>query len=293
MWANSLRKEESLRREYAAVTATATQSKRDAQEAFRKEFISPTGFTFIMNLPFSRRNHQTPKTNIAFLDSRIPHVFPLGMGRVVKKKIWVNPMRLMNSKEWAGKKFHEREAKRTKTTKHTESDGWSAKYHSFSWMVREEGGDPSSFAACVNYVTAAAVLQKKGVLFKGRPWSRWHAMKKRVEWLWVEEEFRGDLSRIWESAIEEETASIQGQEQRAIADGQPNPAPLMDKVRNKLPVTDPEDPEPPVTPIKPAAKPKATAKAKAKGKPENLAKNRLPVLVARPRTKSSKGIGNS
>ena len=66
MWANSLRKEESLRREYAAVTATATQSKRDAQEAFRKEFISPTGFTFIMNLPFSRRSHQTPKNKYGF-----------------------------------------------------------------------------------------------------------------------------------------------------------------------------------------------------------------------------------
>ena len=105
--------------------------------------------------------------------------------------------------DWAAEKFEKENTKRRKMEKQSDVQGWTAKYKSFAWIVREEGGDPASFQASLNYCTAAALFQRKGMLWKGRPWSRFNTMKKRVEWLYVEEMYSGSYEKMYEEVLEE------------------------------------------------------------------------------------------
>ena len=119
----------------------------------------------------------------------------------------------------------ERSSKRQKISRKTESDGFTGRYQSFSRMVKDEGGDAAAFAAVCNYVTCAALFAKRKLSFRGKPWAKWHSMKKQVEWLVIEEEFRGDVSTLWEQVASEEASVPASSSGLPLPASSPTPAP--------------------------------------------------------------------
>lgn len=74
-------------------------------------------------------------------------------------------------RSWAARRFKEESSKREKRTISRESEGWSAKYKSVSWMIREEGADIAAAVAVMNYIGCAAMFQQKGIKLSRDGWN--------------------------------------------------------------------------------------------------------------------------
>ena len=73
-------------------------------------------------------------------------------------------------------------------------------YKSFSWIVREEGGDAAAWVAGRNYIIACAALTRKKIFHNGRlPWALNNSMTKRVDWLYVEVPYRTSMLQTFET----------------------------------------------------------------------------------------------
>ena len=112
--------------------------------------------------------------------------------------------------DWAKQRFEESEKKRVKTKSLNEIESWTAQYLPFGRLWEKEGKDAAGFQAIVSYVSAAALMEKQGVRFKGFRWSKYHSMTNRVRWLWVEEEFRSEMQKTWKCVITEFNTSALG-----------------------------------------------------------------------------------
>ena len=94
-------------------------------------------------------------------------------------------------REWAMDKYEALNKRRRIVESNKQSDSFVARYRPFAVIVREEGGDQAAFTAACHYIVSAAKMHTKGVCFRGRPWSRYNSMTRRVEWLYVEDSAGG------------------------------------------------------------------------------------------------------
>ena len=125
-------------------------------------------------------------------------------------------------------------------------------------MIREEGADVAACVAVMNYIGCAAMFQQQGLIFNGHHWSRWRLMKRRVEWLYVEDEFKADVEKLFTTISEEAPLCApaggvtEAAGSKAWGNQRPDPAAALAD----------EPGEVPVIPVKP----KRAAKAKASTK---------------------------
>ena len=92
-----------------------------------------------------------------------------------------------------------------------------ANFHPFSVIMQKEGGDAAAFKATMNYIAAAGLMQRNGQKFRNKDWCRWNNMTKRVEWLYVTEDFRGSMQTQYELVLEEHQRRQDGSRPAALA----------------------------------------------------------------------------